>query len=101
MDRIPGPFGGLRRSLPTALLAPLGAAVLTGGLLLPAAAHTVAAARVDFRRDVRPILSDKCFACHGPDEGKRKMKFRLDTKAGAFAELRGEDGFAIVPGDPG
>ena len=34
--------------------------------------------KVDFNRDVRPILSDNCFACHGPDDAKRKSGLRLD-----------------------
>jgi Protein of unknown function (DUF1553)/Protein of unknown function (DUF1549)/Planctomycete cytochrome C len=56
--------------------------------------HLFAAeAKIDFNRDVRPILSNNCFACHGPDEKERKGKLRLDTFAGATAS-------AIKPGKP-
>jgi hypothetical protein len=55
---------------------------------------------VDFNFDVKPILADRCFHCHGPDAAVRESELRLDTREGAFRELAGEPGaFAIVPGD--
>ena len=54
--------------------------------------------RVDFNYHVKPLLSDRCFFCHGPDEKARKGKLRLDTQEGAFKALA--DGkFIIKPGD--
>lgn len=56
--------------------------------------------KIDFNFHVRPILSDRCYACHGPDEKARKSNLRLDQEASAFAALDslGEH-FAIVRGD--
>jgi hypothetical protein len=51
-------------------------------------------ARLQFNRDIRPILADNCFPCHGPDKGQRKADLRLDLRADA---VRAE---AIVPGKP-
>jgi len=53
---------------------------------------------IDFDREIRPIFSESCYPCHGPDEKKRKANLRFDRKEGAFRELK--DGrFAIVPGN--
>ncbi len=70
--------------------------------LLPAAAQAEPARRkIDFNRDVKPILSNKCFKCHGPDADVRKGGsdgLRLDTAAGGTEDLGGYA--AIVPGHP-
>jgi mono/diheme cytochrome c family protein len=57
------------------------------------------AQEVEFNRDIRPIFSDRCYACHGPDQANRKTKLRFDTEAGAKQDLGGAH-FAVVPGDP-
>jgi mono/diheme cytochrome c family protein len=54
-------------------------------------------AAVDYNRDIRPILSDHCYSCHGPDAGKRQGGLRLDRPEDAFKELE-SGGFAISPG---
>jgi hypothetical protein len=53
---------------------------------------------IDFDRQIRPIFSENCYPCHGPDENKRKAKLRFDRKEGAFQELKHGE-FAIVPGN--
>jgi hypothetical protein len=57
--------------------------------------------KISYNFDVRPILSDKCYACHGPDANKRKAGFRLDLQDSAYAPLNETKGaFALVPGKP-
>ncbi len=56
--------------------------------------------KIDFNFHVKPILSDRCFTCHGPDENARKENLRFDTKEGAFAALgKNKDHYAIIPND--
>lgn len=54
--------------------------------------------RIDFNRHIRPILSNNCFECHGPDQAQRKAKLRLDTREGIFGQRK--DGVPIIPGKP-
>lgn len=67
--------------------------ILAAGVAAPADDATI-----HFDRDIRPILSDNCYACHGPDEQARSSELRLDRRDGAMAELDGH--FAVVAGKP-
>ena len=56
--------------------------------------------KIDFNLHIKPILSDRCFACHGPDENALKGNLRLDIEEQAFALLDSSDNrYAIIPGD--
>ncbi|MBG87058.1 MAG: hypothetical protein CMO80_09190 [Verrucomicrobiales bacterium] len=57
-----------------------------------------APAAVEFNRDIRPILADNCFECHGPDAGSRKAGLRLDLKDGLFSSVK--EGKTVAPGRP-
>ena len=55
--------------------------------------------KISYNRQIRPILSDQCFSCHGPDANKRKAKLRLDIREEALKPAK-SDAIAIVPGKP-
>ncbi len=62
------------------------------------AAGIASAQTVDFQREIRPLLSDNCFQCHGPDAGARMAGLRLDLKEAVFADRKG--GAVVAPGKP-
>ena len=67
-------------------------------LFLAAAGQLWSAEPVDFNRDIRSVISNTCFRCHGPDEAERKGDLRLDLRAEALADREGHA--ALVPGQP-
>ena len=74
------------------------AALLTGATPVAVSAEPGAGNPIDFARDIRPILSAKCFTCHGPDAKERKGKLRLDTPEGAFG-VAASGSHPVVPGN--
>jgi len=72
---------------------------LTSFLAVVSSTVVIAESKIDFSRDIRPILSDNCYACHGPDEAHREGGFRLDRKDSAFGKAASNE-TVIVPGRP-
>lgn len=73
--------------------------LLTGILSAGLSNFTAADDRIDFNREIRPILSDMCYKCHGPDAAERKAGLRLDNHAGAITKLE-SGSTAVIPGKP-
>jgi len=80
-----------------ALVNPFRLCLVAAAVLACADSRAQGDSPLDFNRDIRPILSDKCFFCHGPDSHERKADLRLDTAEGATSDLGGYA--AVVPGD--
>src|SRR5580698_2837234 len=72
---------------------------IIGGAVAAFALARPVSAEVRFNRDIRPILSDRCYVCHGPDPGNRKTAMRFDQEQSAKAALKSGK-FAIVAGKP-
>ncbi|RYG00397.1 MAG: hypothetical protein EOO02_14995, partial [Chitinophagaceae bacterium] len=63
--------------------------------------NAIAEGTIDFNFDIKPILSDRCFKCHGPDPNNRKADLRLDIEENALAALKDNpNAHSIVPGKP-
>jgi len=64
-------------------------------------ARNTSSEKISYNFDIRPILSDKCFSCHGPDANKRQAGLRLDIAQSAYAILKEHPGaHALIPGKP-
>src|SRR5687768_18515769 len=83
----------MRRKVSRTLTLPLMIAVAVGGAVVGRAGP------IDFNRQVRPILSENCFKCHGPDEGSREAKMRLDRREEALQPAK-SGAVPIVPHRP-
>src|SRR6476619_7157788 len=76
------------------IILPLSALWTIAGFSLWAADKPAGSPSIDFNRDIRPILSENCFRCHGPDKNQRKKGLRLDMRDVALEKK------AFVPGKP-
>ncbi len=76
----------------------LGLLICLGFLVAANPAFAQKGRKIEFNRDIRPILSENCFVCHGPDNNLRKAKLRLDQEENVYKD---RDGYKILaPGDP-
>ncbi len=89
------------RSVKFLLLVSFGYVALVGWSCKEKLSTASAEDSVDYNLHIRPVLSDRCFKCHGPDANQRKANLRLDTYEGALAALKDNPkAHAIVPGNP-
>ena len=90
--------GRMRNPFPVRVVS-AGMAALVGGLLTGLCESPKLPGKVDFNRDIRPLLSENCYKCHGPDDGARKAKLRFDVRAEALKPAK-SGRLPIVPGSP-